>query len=220
MQSGDFEDCGETLRHQIMTVIRDNTGGMFLLVRLYLDEVEAAARRHMMEVHETLECFQERGSNGLEHLLNLAYNNTMSRVTDQSRKPRDLALRALSWIPCAERPLKPSELMRALAVTPGIFALGPGADYKVPAVMAVCCSLITVDETCDVIRLIHHTTQEYFNQPRQGWPREAKAAFSNGHANITTVCATYLSFDTFRLPTLAYDSDDGNKKYTHDLWEW
>jgi hypothetical protein len=53
---------------------------------------------------------------------------------------------------------------------------------------SICAGLITVDEKSDIIRLVHYTTQEYF---------ERASSFSNAETDITVTCVTYLSFDTF-----------------------
>jgi hypothetical protein len=42
-----------------------------------------------------------------------------------------------------------------------------------------------------VIRLVHYTTQEYFERTREKW-------FPNVEAEITRICVTYLSFSALR----------------------
>jgi ankyrin repeat protein len=50
--------------------------------------------------------------------------------------------------------------------------------------------LITFDKESDVIRLIHYTTQEYFERNWATW-------FPNAHTDITEKCVTYLLFQDF-----------------------
>ena len=96
----------------------------------------------------------------------------------------------LSWIVYAKRPITVLELQHALAVEIGTCALDreniPTVDHMVKA----CAPLVTVDKESNIIRLVHYTTQEYFEQPQMSW-------FPNAQANITETCVTYLSFDTF-----------------------
>jgi hypothetical protein len=50
--------------------------------------------------------------------------------------------------------------------------------------------LVTIDTQSDVIRLVHYTTQQYFEQTQKLW-------FPEAETNITKVCITYLSFSVF-----------------------
>ena len=56
--------------------------------------------------------------------------------------------------------------------------------------VSVCAGLITLDDECDIIRLIYYTILEYFERTQAQW-------FPNAESDITTVCITYLSFDVF-----------------------
>ena len=47
-----------------------------------------------------------------------------------------------------------------------------------------------MDKESDIIRFVHHTTQEYFEQTQSKW-------FPDAEANITIICVTYLSFSVF-----------------------
>ncbi|OJJ85927.1 ankyrin repeat domain-containing protein [Aspergillus glaucus CBS 516.65] len=65
--------------------------------------------------------------------------------------------------------------------------------------ISVCAGLVTMDEQTHVIRLVHHTTQEYFERTCQTW-------FSNAHHNIAQTCLTYLGYDFFESGTcVSYD---------------
>ena len=50
--------------------------------------------------------------------------------------------------------------------------------------------MVTVDRESDTIRLVHYTTQEYFERTQKEW-------FPNAELEITTTCVAYLSFSTF-----------------------
>ncbi|TGO25476.1 hypothetical protein BPAE_0079g00230 [Botrytis paeoniae] len=56
--------------------------------------------------------------------------------------------------------------------------------------ISVCAGLVVVDDKSKIIRLVHYTTQEYFERTRDDW-------FPDAETFITTICVTYLSFETF-----------------------
>ena len=103
----------------------------------------------------------------------------------------ELARQALSWITYAERPLTTGELCHALAVGIGDEDLDTDKVPEVEDLITVCAGLLTVDEASNVIRLVHYTTQEYFERTRGEW-------IPNAQLNIASACLTYLSFRPFR----------------------
>jgi hypothetical protein len=48
------------------------------------------------------------------------------------------------------------------------------------------------DNESDIIRLVHYTTQEYFERTQMSWPPHAQT-------DIAMTCITYLSFDVFAV---------------------
>jgi hypothetical protein len=62
----------------------------------------------------------------------------------------------------AKRLLTTRELCDALAIESGDTALNNDNIFDVEDILAVCAGLITVDQESSVIRLVHYTTQEYF----------------------------------------------------------
>jgi hypothetical protein len=56
--------------------------------------------------------------------------------------------------------------------------------------VSVCAGLVTVDQESAVIRLVHYTTQEYFERTGDAWN-------PGGRLHVATTCLTYLSFSTF-----------------------
>ena len=61
---------------------------------------------------------------------------------------------------------------------------------QVEDMVSVCAGLVTVDEESKIIRLVHYTTQEYFERTQKDW-------FPNAESDITIICITYLSFHVF-----------------------
>ena len=128
--------------------------------------------------------------------LNDAYDEALQRIDGQLPGDRSLARRTLSWISYAQRLLTTKELCHALAVEPGDKALNTDNIYEVEDIISVCTGLVTVDEESSIIRLVHYTTQEYFERVRLKWNPGAQE-------EITVACLTYLSFDTFRSGSCA-----------------
>lgn len=114
----------------------------------------------------------------------------MERIEGQTADSQELAKRVLSWITYAKRPLITSELRHALAVEISESKLDEENLPEIEDVVSVCTGLVTVDEESDVIRLVHYTTQEYFERTQKHW-------FPDAETEITQTCITYLLFDTF-----------------------
>jgi ankyrin repeat protein len=119
-----------------------------------------------------------------------AYEDTMNRIEGQQGDEKELAKQVLSWITCAKRPLTTSELQHALAVEVGESELDIENLPQVEDIISVCAGLVTVDEERNV-RLVHYTTQEYFERTKKDW-------FPHAQTEITSICITYLSFGVFQ----------------------
>ena len=114
----------------------------------------------------------------------------MERIEDQVADSQELARQVLSWIVCAKRPLTTLELQHALAVEIGEPELDEENLPEIEDMVSVCAGLVTVDEESDIVRLVHYTTQEYFERTWASW-------FPNAQTDITKTCVTYLSFSNF-----------------------
>jgi hypothetical protein len=122
--------------------------------------------------------------------LNDAYSEARQRIEGQLKGKTLLAKRALSWITYAQRPLSTQELCHALAIKTGDQALKPERIYDVEDILDVCAGLVTVDGESNIVRLVHYTTQEYFERIRSEWCPQARQ-------DIASACITYLSMDAF-----------------------
>ncbi|KAM0424179.1 hypothetical protein ACHAPT_010548 [Fusarium lateritium] len=132
----------------------------------------------------------------------------MERVQSQFPDQAELAKDVLQWIVCARVPLSVSELQHALAVEIGQEYLDlenlPDADDMVTA----CGGLVTIDQNRSIIRLVHFTTQEYFERTRNTW-------FPTAEDHMGGVCLTYLSLQPFRSRLC---ESEGELRLR--LWEW
>lgn len=142
----------------------------------------------------------------------------MIRIEGQLLDQKDLAWQVLSWITCAKRPLTMVELQHALAIELGESSLDEDNLPQIEDMVSVCAGLVTVDEESEIIRLVHYTTQEYFERTKDTW-------FPNLEAEITKVCVTYLSFDTFKTGVCQNDKEfeerqQSNKLYNYASFNW
>ncbi|KAH7019508.1 ankyrin repeat protein, partial [Ilyonectria destructans] len=119
-----------------------------------------------------------------------AYKDAMERIEGQNQAQKEQAKQVLSWITCAKRPLLKQELQHALAVEAGNNELDKLNLPEIEDVISVCAGLVTVDKESSIIRLVHNTTQEYFEQMQEKW-------FPHSETDITKTCVTYLSFKAF-----------------------
>jgi ankyrin repeat protein len=119
-----------------------------------------------------------------------AYDDAMERIQHQLPDQEDLAMQALAWITHAKAPLTTGELRHALAIESGQTELDEENLSEIEDIVSACVGLVTIDVKSDVIRLVHYTTQDYFERNRSRW-------FSTAEEDITGHCMTYLSFTTF-----------------------
>jgi ankyrin repeat protein len=127
-----------------------------------------------------------RGEKGLD----ATYKQAMERIEGQEAGFQKLAKQVLSWVVHAERPLSSPELLHALAVKAGVPQLDEDFLPELENLVSICAGLVTMNEKSDVIRLVHYTTQEYFERTWITW-------FPDATRDIATTCITYLSFDAF-----------------------
>ena len=174
----------------------DNTNlraSRFLLARLHTDSL--VDKRTVKEVKSTLGRLL-KGSVTIDD----AYSEAIQRINGQLDGDKELAKRVLSWITYAKRPLTTTEICCALAVEPNEAGLDPENIPDVEDLLSVCAGLVVVDQESAVIRLVHYTTQEYFERIRDVWNPGAQL-------HIASTCLTYLSFSTFETGSCSSDEE-------------
>jgi GPI inositol-deacylase, winged helix domain len=137
----------------------------------------------------------------------------MERINGQVIDFKELARQVLSWIICAKRPLTTFELQHALAVEVGETKIN---EYNLPEIedmVSVCAGLVTVDEESNIIRLVHYTTQEYFEQTQEHW-------FPNAEVEVTTIYVTYLSFSVFESGICETDDEFEDRLRLNPLYNY
>ncbi|KAH6970659.1 hypothetical protein BKA56DRAFT_496253, partial [Ilyonectria sp. MPI-CAGE-AT-0026] len=188
------------IQKEIEAEIAGAVEGMFLLAQLYLNSLKD--KTSVTEMKSALKKFrtqsqQEPGEDGKRDVLEQAYDQAVERIDSQMTGFRLLGRKTLSWICCAKRPLTTYELQHALAVNTGDTELDKENFRGIEDVVSVCAGLVTVDEESNILRLVHHTAQKYFERAQKLWLQDAET-------EITTACVTYLSFNAFeRGPCIA-----------------
>jgi ankyrin repeat protein len=135
-----------------------------------------------------------------------AYASAMERIESQVPDQTELAKHVLAWIVHAKRQLIAAELQEALGVEAGEGELDRDNCPDVDDMVSACAGLVMIDEASSVIRLVHYTTQEYFDRTRHDW-------FPNAEAMITTTCMTYLSFETFTRDCKQWNNEPNIQDY-------
>lgn len=166
------------LQDQIKVTITKAADGMFLLARVYISQLDD--KLTVKAVQRALGYFEEQGkrssaSDGAKlEVLSQAYDQTMERIQMQKPGFRMLAENALLWIVSARRPLKVVELLQALAIDETELVFDDDNVPQVEDVISACAGLVIVDEESNVVRLVHYTTQEYFEQRQDTWLPDAE----------------------------------------------
>ncbi|KAF4944207.1 hypothetical protein FSARC_14737 [Fusarium sarcochroum] len=199
----------QNLQEMIIRVISESVDGMFLLARIYLYLLTDKLRD--ADIRNQLKLFEERGTSqdGLRH----AYRETMDRINGQMPGWKLLAHKVLSWITYAKRDLTVAEVRHALATSTEKCQLDDGDFYHVDDMVTACAGLVTVDETSNIIRLIHYTTQEYFNR----WPDELNLMTER---DITKTCVSYLSFESFGKVHCMAEEDFEQRLHIHPFYDY
>ncbi|KAJ7453091.1 hypothetical protein FB451DRAFT_1185350 [Mycena latifolia] len=160
-----IENC-PNLRKEIEEIIVRRSDGMFLLAKLQIDS---------LTTKHTVKAVRD----ALTHMpgdLTSTYNQVVERINQQSEEDKNL--------------LGASSPGEALAVEQGTKRLDRDNLLDMDIVLSVCAGLVVINEADKRIRLIHYTTQNYFDDLQA-------TTFLHASTEITMTCITYLSFNTF-----------------------
>ncbi|KAF3207592.1 hypothetical protein TWF191_000981 [Orbilia oligospora] len=182
-----FVKSNQELQNEIKSKIIQAANGMFLLAELYISSFREL--KTLKAVKTSLKSLSQSVS-GYDSM----YETAMERIEHS----RGFAKPVLLWIVYAKRFLSPSELQHALAIEMETSELDESNLPDISDIISVCSGLVTIDEDSNVVRLIHYTTQEYFERTGSRW-------FSDAHNYIADRCLTYLSYDVFKIGPLDYE---------------
>ena len=171
----------DDLRERIVDTLCNNANGMFLLpalqIRTILDQItKADVKRALLHLSTDL---------------TNAFESTIQRVSNLPNARRELAFRTLMWISHARRPLTVLELQHAMALRFEDEDLDRDNLSSVKTIVDCCCGLVEVDMESSIIRLVHHSLEEYLRTQDHGLFREANLA-------ITRTCLRYMRLRALR----------------------
>ncbi|KFZ20700.1 hypothetical protein V502_03054, partial [Pseudogymnoascus sp. VKM F-4520 (FW-2644)] len=194
------------MQGEIKAAIVQAVNGMFLLAQLYFDSLKdkkspKAMRTALKDLSTGNDAYDD------------AYNDAMKRIEGQLDGDEKLAKQVLSWITCAKRPLTTSELEHALAVELGESQFDEENLSPIEDMVSVCAGLVTVDEESAIIRLVHYTTQEYFERTQKLW-------FPDAENYITKICVTYISFKDFEIGICQDDEELEERLQSNPLYDY
>ncbi|KAJ6028685.1 hypothetical protein N7540_004261, partial [Penicillium herquei] len=205
----------QQLQHEIKTKISKAVDGMFLLAQIYLNSLDdKTTQKEIRNELEKLQVHSQESDQGERNqVLFQAYDQAMERISQQRTGFVNLAKRTLSWVTYAKRPLTTLELRHAFAVEVGESDLDLDNLPDIELIVSVCAGLVTVNEESDDIRLVHFTTQEYFEWSGYTW-------FPHAHEDITATCVRYLSFNCFKSGFLPTQEEFQGRLRSNALYEY
>ncbi|KAJ7578078.1 hypothetical protein C8J56DRAFT_1111897, partial [Mycena floridula] len=168
------------LHEEIISQVISKAAGMFLLAQLHVDSL--ASKHSRKALRASLQTLPKE--------INNSYDETMRRIKAQGEDDCTLAYQVFMWLTYVQRPLKMRELQYALAISPEMTEMEEDAIVDVELLTAVCAGLVIVEEVSTVVRLVHYTTQQYFELQQE-------SLIPNPHSSIAISCVQYLTFDVY-----------------------
>jgi ankyrin repeat protein len=80
-------------------------------------------------------------------------------------------------------------------------------------IVSVCAGLVVVDQESALIRLVHYTTQEFFERIGNAWVPDSQL-------HIARTCLTYLCFDAFQSGSCTADKEYEKRLQEHQLLDY
>lgn len=118
------------------------------------------------KVKDALKGFSKLGPRSSQNArldaLKQAYAKILEQIFKQALAFRELARKSLLWLVFSKRLLTTHELEHALAVKDGDSQLEETVIDDVYEITVACVGLVTVDESTNIISLVHYTTQQFF----------------------------------------------------------
>ncbi|KAJ7109047.1 ankyrin repeat-containing domain protein, partial [Mycena crocata] len=188
-----------SLRQEIVTTITESCEGMFLVARLQIESL----RKHTTAV--SIRTALRTLPTTIENI----YDEALHRIeTDDWSED---ALSVLSCLVYAQRLLKVEELQHFLAIRPGLADLQEEHLTSRETLISMCAGLVVIDDSAGIIRLVHFTAQEYFEQRRN-------VHFPRGDEEMGRKCLAYLCLDAIRnfdwnSTFMHYNSDTGKDEW-------
>ncbi|KAH6989799.1 hypothetical protein BKA56DRAFT_259996 [Ilyonectria sp. MPI-CAGE-AT-0026] len=203
-----FVRSRQDLQKEIKTEIIQTVDGRFLLAQLRFNSLVGTTTPNQLRAALKQWSTNSEVLGAYDH----AYDETMERIKAVPYQS-ELAMQVLSWITYTKMPLTSTELQHALAVKPGKPNLDEDDLPEIEGMVSVCSGLVTIDKGSNIIRLVHYTTQQYFERTQNRW-------FDNAQAAITTICTTYLSFSVFESGFCQKDDEFEERLRSNPLYDY
>ncbi|CEF79534.1 unnamed protein product [Fusarium graminearum] len=221
----------QNFRNLIREKLNNATKGIFLLARIYLDNLQEETNLKGISI------FLENLPTGLRAYED-AYEKTIRRIRNQGQKHRDLAQRALTWLTFAREPLSKGQFRHALSVDEGLSELKDEDLVSTNITLHVCMDLVKIEERSDTVSLLHYTTMEYLkanpnhllslgssDDPKfiaNPSDSEIERSMARGHyeTTIATASVTYLLFEGFRTGQCGSEKEHRSRLREHPLYSY
>ena len=127
--------------------------------------------------------------------LGQAFEDTIERISNEPRNRQQLAMQSLMWVSHARSQLRIRELQHALATQVGETKFDEDNLLQGKLIIDCCFGLIVLDNESSIVRLVHHTLQDFLRARHQ-------PHFANEETQITRICLTYLCLDRSEVSSL------------------
>ncbi|PKK46058.1 hypothetical protein CI102_9102 [Trichoderma harzianum] len=166
------------LQNEVINSVTNASAGMFLLAELYL---KSLANIISVGSLRTRVSNLTTGSNAYDSL----YEDSMLRIGFQGPELERIAIQMLLVLTCARRPLSPQELSHALSIDETSDAFDEEMVPDMDDLVAACTGLAVLDDTSNVVHLVHKSAAEYFERSRSRW-------FPKANEKMAFMCLRYL----------------------------
>ncbi|EEU41485.1 uncharacterized protein NECHADRAFT_87616 [Fusarium vanettenii 77-13-4] len=201
------------LADKIVEALAEKAQGMlaspFLLAHLHVDQL--GRQTNIRDLRRTLNNLPRPSK------INSLYEGAMERINRQPEGDKNLALKTLSWVVRARRPLLLSELLIALALNPEDDDLDEDSIPVDSLIASLTAGLLIMEPTSTdqdkIVRLAHFTVAEYFNDEGSQY-----LIYTEDH--LAETCLNYLLFENMEpdLPTRQSDPRYGFYDYAANHW--
>ena len=210
----DMEIDDEDLETLVIERLIGGANGMFLWVRLMIEDLSEAERDEDLE--EALKSLPD----GLDEL----YARVLDRINNfKKESKRETARQLLQWIACAMEPLSIPELEHALAITFDEESFNPRRRIRRTQdfVMETCGPLVEISKNDQHVRMAHASVKDFLlSKNTLAAQRNLKRQLAtvldylvdetDAHTRVARCCLTYLCY-----PSSRYVDVNSDPKQSH-----
>ncbi|OPB36014.1 hypothetical protein A0O28_0111800 [Trichoderma guizhouense] len=204
-QLPNFVARSQKLQDEVIDSVTSASAGMFLLAELYLKSLAS-----IIPVGN----FRTRLSNLAtgSSAYDILYEDSMLRVRSQGPESERIAVQMLLVLTCARRPLSPQELSHALSIDESSEVFDKDMVPDMDDLVAVCTGLVVLDDTSNIVHLVHKSAAEYFERTRSRW-------FPWANKKMAFLCLRYLQIAEAR-PEETRDEEAPFFHYAKANWSY